>query len=237
MARLEDITVGANVTGISGSMPVSIVAAKWYGSAVLEITFKDAQGQLASQLLYREDEQRLNVLDGSLPWSFDADAHLLRLVSEAYRINLAHIFDPYLAVYTSAIEPLPHQISAVYQEMLARLPLRYILADDPGAGKTIMTGLFLKELLVRGDLKRCMIVSPGNLAEQWQDELYRKFNLRFEILTNDRIESAVTGNVFTEANLCIARLDNHLETLFRTFFTIIDAEKKLLLGKVCHIKP
>jgi SNF2 family DNA or RNA helicase len=91
--------------------------------------------------------------------------------------------------------------------MLSRLPLRYILADDPGASKTIMTGLFLKELLVRGDLKRCMIVSPGNLSEQWQDELYRKFNLRFEILTNDRMESAATGNVFTEANLCIVRLD------------------------------
>ncbi|NMB36192.1 MAG: DUF3883 domain-containing protein, partial [Firmicutes bacterium] len=89
----------------------------------------------------------------------------------------------------------------------SRMPLRYILADDPGAGKTIMTGLLLKELLVRGDLKRCMIVTPGNLAEQWQDELYRKLNLRFEIITNDRLESAVTGNVFTEANLCIARLD------------------------------
>jgi SNF2 family DNA or RNA helicase len=186
---------------------VSVVAAKWYGNAALEITFKDAKGQLASQLIYREDEERLSVVDGSLPWMFDADADLLRLTSEAYRIKLAHIFDPYLAVHTSAIEPLPHQISAVYQEMLSRLPLRYILADDPGAGKTIMTGLFLKELLARGDLKRCMIVSPGNLAEQWQDELYRKFNLRFEILTNDRIESAVTGNVFTEANLCIVRLD------------------------------
>jgi SNF2 family DNA or RNA helicase len=188
-------------------MPVSIIAVKWYGNAVLEVTFKDARGQLASQLLYREDEERLSVKSESLPWSFDADANILRLVSEAYRINLAHIFDPYLAVHTSSIEPLPHQISAVYQEMLPRLPLRYILADDPGAGKTIMTGLFLKELLVRGDLKRCMIVSPGNLAEQWQDELYRKFNLRFEILTNDHIESAVTGNVFTEANLCIVRLD------------------------------
>jgi superfamily II DNA or RNA helicase len=207
MARLEEITVGANITGIAGGAPVSVVAAKWYGNAVLEITFKDAKGQLANQLLYREDEERLSVADGSLPWSFDADANLLRLASEAYRIDLAHIFDPYLAVHTSAIEPLPHQISAVYQEMLSRLPLRYILADDPGAGKTIMTGLFLKELLVRGDLKRCMIVSPGNLAEQWQDELYRKFNLRFEILANDRIESAVTGNVFTEANLCIVRLD------------------------------
>jgi superfamily II DNA or RNA helicase len=207
MARLEELTVGASVIGLAGNSPVSIVAVKWHGNAVLEVTFKDVAGQLASQLVYREDEARLSIADGSLPWSFDADADLLRLTSEAYRINLAHIFDPYLAVHTSAIEPLPHQITAVYQEMLSRLPLRYILADDPGAGKTIMTGLFLKELLVRGDLKRCMIVSPGNLAEQWQDELYSKFNLRFEILTNDRIESAVTGNVFTEANLCIVRLD------------------------------
>lgn len=207
MARLEDITVGANVVGIAGNMPVSVVAVKWHGTNAMTVTFKNAAGNVAEQILYREDEERLDVGDNSLPWSFDADANLLRLTSEAYRINLAHIFDPYLAVHTSAIEPLPHQISAVYQEMLPRLPLRYILADDPGAGKTIMTGLFLKELLVRGDLKRCMIVSPGNLAEQWQDELYRKFNLRFEILTNDRIESAVTGNVFSEANLCIVRLD------------------------------
>lgn len=207
MARLEDITVGANVIGIAGNMPVSVVAVKWHGTNAMTVTFKNAAGNVAEQILYREDEERLDTLDNSLPWSFDADANLLRLTSEAYRINLAHIFDPYLAVHTSAIEPLPHQISAVYQEMLPRLPLRYILADDPGAGKTIMTGLFLKELLVRGDLKRCMIVSPGNLAEQWQDELYRKFNLRFEILTNDRIESAVTGNVFSEANLCIVRLD------------------------------
>ncbi|MDR1641318.1 MAG: DUF3883 domain-containing protein [Clostridiales bacterium] len=207
MARLEDLTIGANVVGLSGSSPVSIVAVKWYSDAALEVTFKNAAGQLAAQLLFREHEIGLTVTEGNLPWSFDADADLLRLVSEAYRINLAHIFDPYLAVHTSAIEPLPHQISAVYQEMLARLPLRYILADDPGAGKTIMTGLFLKELIARGDLKRCMIVSPGNLAEQWQDELYSKFNLRFDILTNDRISAAVTGNVFAETNLCIVRLD------------------------------
>ena len=140
---------------------VSIVAVKWYGNAVLEITFKDARRQLANQLLYREDEERLSVGENSLPWSFDADASLLRLTSEAYRIKLAHIFDPYLAIHTSAIEPLPHQISAVYQEMLPRLPLRYILADDPGAGKTIMTGLFLKELLVRGDLKRCIFAKKN----------------------------------------------------------------------------
>ena len=207
MAQLEQITVGSNVTGLAGREPVTIVAVKWYGTSVLEVTFKNGKGELGHQLVYRDDESAINILDSNLPWSFDADSDLLRLASEAYRINLAYIFDPYLAVHTSSIEPLPHQISAVYQEMLARLPLRYILADDPGAGKTIMTGLFLKELIIRGDLKRCLIVSPGSLAEQWQDELYRKFNLRFEILTNDRIESAVSGNVFPEANYAIARLD------------------------------
>jgi superfamily II DNA or RNA helicase len=207
VARLEDLTVGSRVTGVIGYEPVTIVAVKWYGTAVLEVTFKDTKGQLGNQLVYREDEVGLMIEEQSLPWSFDGDADRLRLVSEAYRIHLAHLFDPYLAVHTSAIEPLPHQISAVYQEMLPRLPLRYILADDPGAGKTIMTGLLLKELHARGDLKRCMIVTPGSLAEQWQDELFRKFDLRFEILTNDRIESAVSGNIFSEVNHCIVRLD------------------------------
>ncbi len=208
MASLEDVTTGASVSGIAGSSSaVHIVAVKWHGSNAITVTYRNADGSVGEQVLFREDEVQLSVVDGSLPWSFDADANLLRLTSEAYRINLAHIFDPYLAVHTSAVEPLPHQISAVYQEMLPRLPLRYILADDPGAGKTIMTGLFIKELMIRGALKRCLIVSPGNLAEQWQDELYRKFGLRFEILTNDRFESAVSGNVFLESSLCIVRLD------------------------------
>jgi len=207
MARLEDLTVGSSVGGLVNNGSVQIIAVKWYGSSVLEVTYKNNQGMLASQLVYREDEGRLQVEEDNLPWSFDADGNQMRLVSEAYRINLAHLFDPYLAVHTSSIEPLPHQISAVYQEMIPRLPLRYILADDPGAGKTIMTGLLLKELIIRGDLKRCLIVSPGSLSEQWQDELYSKFQLKFDILTNDRFESAVSGNVFAEANLAIARLD------------------------------
>ena len=207
MAKLEDLTNGSVVHGLLSGEPVTVVSTKWYGSSSVEVIFKTNHGTTGSQILYREDEPSLNVLEKSLPWSFDVDGNKLRLVSEAYRIHLAHLFDPYLAVHTSAIEPLPHQISAVYEEMLPRLPLRYVLADDPGAGKTIMTGLLLKELIIRGDLKRCLIVSPGNLAEQWQDELFQKFHLRFEILTNDRLESSVTGNIFTEVNFCIARLD------------------------------
>ena len=91
--------------------------------------------------------------------------------------------------------------------MLPRQPLRFLLADDPGAGKTIMAGLLIKELIARGDLQRCLVVCPGSLAEQWQDELYRRFNLPFEILTNDKLEAARTGNWFLETNLVIARLD------------------------------
>lgn len=207
MAKLEEITVGSSVLGIAGNEPVSIVAVQWYGTNVIEITYKNSKGIPGTQLLYRDDEGDIIVQDNSLPWSFDADGGQMRLASEAYRISLAHLFDPYLAVHTSSVEPLPHQISAVYQEMLPRLPLRYVLADDPGAGKTIMTGLFIKELIARGDLKRCLIVSPGSLAEQWQDELFQKFHLRFEILTNDRMESAASGNIFTEVDLCICRLD------------------------------
>jgi SNF2 family DNA or RNA helicase len=91
--------------------------------------------------------------------------------------------------------------------MLPRQPLRFLLADDPGAGKTIMAGLFIKELIARGDLQRCLVVCPGSLAEQWQDELSRRFHLPFDILTNDKLEAARTGNWFLETNLAIARLD------------------------------
>src|SRR5207248_2308073 len=141
------------------------------------------------------------------PLSFVADGNLFRLVSEAQRLRYAFLFDPLIAVTTSAVDPLPHQITAVYETMLNRRPLRFLLADDPGAGKTIMAGLLVKELIIRGDLQRCLIVCPGSLAEQWQDELYRRFHLPFEILTNDKLEAARTGNWFQETNLVIARLD------------------------------
>lgn len=207
MAKLEDITVGSSVQGIVANETVTIVAVQWYGTNVIEVTYKNNSGALGAQMIYRGNESDIKVMSGNLAWSFDADADQVKLASEAYRISLAHLFDPYLAVHTSSVEPLPHQISAVYQEMLPKLPLRYVLADDPGSGKTIMTGLYIKEMIARGDLQRCLIVAPGSLVEQWQDELFQKFHLSFEVLTNDRIDSAVSGNVFTEMNLCIARLD------------------------------
>ena len=139
---------------------------------------------------------------------FTADGRLFRLAAEAERIRLAHLFDPYVAVHASRIEALPHQITAVYGEMLPRQPLRFLLADDPGAGKTIMAGLLIRELMLRGDLERCLVVAPGSLVEQWQDELESKFGLAFDLLTRERIEAAgAGGNPFTESSHLIARLD------------------------------
>ena len=207
MMRLEDLHPNAAVRGVLSDQIVTVVNVQWFGSAALELTYKGPSGRVANELLYRHDEQRLEVVEHGRPWSFDGDGHLFRLVSEAHRIRLAHLFDPVLAVHTSLVEPLPHQITAVYEAMLPRQPLRFLLADDPGAGKTIMAGLFIKELIARGDLQRCLVVCPGSLAEQWQDELYRRFQLPFEILTNDKLEAARTGNWFLENNLVIARLD------------------------------
>ena len=176
--KLEDLQAGASVRGILAEAPVTVVSARWFGAQALELTYRGAGGELGSELLYREDEARLERAAQGRPWSFDGDGALFRLVSEALRIRLAHLFDPTLAVHTSLVEPLPHQITAVYEAMLPRQPLRFLLADDPGAGKTIMTGLLMKELLARGDLQRCLVVCPGSLAEQWQDELYRRFRPR-----------------------------------------------------------
>ncbi len=186
---------------------VTVADVRWIGTVAVEVTYKDTAGRLGNELLYRDREPTLEIVDAGRPWSFDGDGAMFRLLSEANRIRLAYLFDPLLAVHTSLVEPLPHQITAVYSEMLTRQPLRFLLADDPGAGKTIMTGLFLKELIARGDLQRCLIVCPGNLVEQWQDELDRKFHLPFEIMTNDALEAARTGNWFNEVSLAICRLD------------------------------
>jgi hypothetical protein len=195
---------------VKGVLPeglVNVVDVRWHGSAVIELTYRDGMGRLGSEFLYRDHEAALEIVNAGRSWSFDGDGALLRLVSEAHRIRLAYLFDPLLAVHASLVDPLPHQITAVYDEMLARQPLRFLLADDHGVGRTIMAGLLIKELLARGDLHRCLVVCPGSLVEQWQDELNRRFHLPFEILTSDKLESARTGNWFAENNLAICRLD------------------------------
>lgn len=207
MTVLEDLKTGAFVTGIAPGGAAKIVQIEWFGDQAVKVTFEDASGAAGNRLVYRNEESSFSVVEEGRPWSFDGDGELLRVVSEAYRIRLAHLFDPYLAIHTSQIDPLPHQITAVYGEMLPRQPLRFLLADDPGAGKTIMAGLLIKELMIRGDVERCLVVVPGALVEQWQDELHEKFDLSFDILTKSQMDAARTADPFIERSLLIARLD------------------------------
>jgi len=208
MARLEELTPGARVTGVVAGQAVTVVQTQWHGTQALTLTWRDDGGHVGEQILYRGDEPTLAVEAAGKAWSLTADGALFRLVSEARRIELAYLFDPLLAVSTSNVMPLPHQITAVYEEMLPRQPLHFLLADDPGAGKTIMAGLLIKELMVRGDVKRCLIVCPGMLVEQWQDEMREKFHLSFEIVTRAMIDASYAGNPFLEKDLLIARLDH-----------------------------
>jgi hypothetical protein len=207
MARLEEIKNGAMVGGIAPNQPVEVVSVEWIGDQAINVVFRDPNSSVSETILYRDDEHRLELVQSGRLWSFDADGAMLRLATEANRIKLAHYFDPYLAIHTSLVEPLPHQISAVYGEMIPRQPLRFLLADDPGAGKTIMAGLLMKELVARADLERCLVVAPGSLVEQWQDELGEKFNLEFDILSREMIETSRSGNPFNDRDFLIARLD------------------------------
>jgi len=207
VARLEDLTVDAEVCGIVPNQTVRIVSSRWMCASALSVVYKDQRGQTHDILLFRDREQVLEVVAAGSPWNFDADPARFFRVLEAYRISLAALFDRVLAVHTSSVDPLPHQLLAVYEVMLPKQPLRFLLADDPGAGKTIMAGLLIKELMARGDLERCLIVAPGSLGEQWQDELLEKFNLRFDICTNDHLNAAAAGNWLKDTPLVIGRLD------------------------------
>jgi superfamily II DNA or RNA helicase len=203
--RLEELSAGQRVNGITGAV-VEVVAAKWIGGDFLEVTYRDAAGGTDAAYLDRAAEADLHVDTGD-DGEFSAEAAEWKLGVEALRIKHAALIDPMLAVSSSALQPLPHQITAVYGELLPRTPLRYLLADDPGAGKTIMCGLYVKELVLRGELERCLIVAPGSLADQWRDELWEKFGLKFSVLSREALRSAVAGTYFDDNPLVIARMD------------------------------
>ena len=203
---LEELKPGLRIDGVIPAEVITVVAAQWHGSDALELTYKTTAGALGQQVVFRKDQDKLSVAQSGSR-AFDAPANDFKLVAEAQRITLAGLFDPMLAVATSDVQPLPHQIRAVYGELLPRTPLRFLLADDPGAGKTIMAGLYIKELLLRDDVRQCLIIAPGGLVEQWQDELFFKFGLRFDLLTNQLIDAQVNLNVFETNPLLIARMD------------------------------
>lgn len=204
--RLDDIATGMTLSGVA-SGDVTVVAVDRAGEDAVVVTYRDTARSLHERVLYRSDEVMITPVATAAGRPFDAPGAEFRLAAEAQRIKLAGLYDPMLALASSNVEPLPHQIRAVYGELLPRTPLRFLLADDPGAGKTIMAGLYIKELLLRGDLARCLVVAPGGLVDQWQDELLDKFGLEFDILTAPMVETSIAASVFDRHPMLIARMD------------------------------
>jgi superfamily II DNA or RNA helicase len=203
----EDIKVGNRFSGIAYEQVVTVSHVERHSDEAVTILYKEDSGALGERVLFRHELSLVSIVEQQSKFSFDGDAEEYKLAAEALRIRYAALYDPLIAVNSSDLQPLPHQIRAVYGELLPRVPLRFLLADDPGAGKTIMAGLYIKELKLRGDLERCLIVAPGGLVEQWQEELNEKFELKFEILTKQHLESTIEENIFDSHPMLIARMD------------------------------
>jgi SNF2 family DNA or RNA helicase len=205
--KLEEISSGTSLSGVEPTQIVSVVATVPLAEGSLQLIYRTPEGAMKERLLSRADEQLISVATADRPFSFDGDGAAFQLTCEAKRIDLAFLFDPMMAVHTSNVEPLPHQITAVYESMLPRQPLRFVLADDPGAGKTIMAGLYIRELIMRADSHRILIVAPGSLVEQWRDELFEKFGLEFHVYSTALEQASPSGNPFDDYSKLIVRLD------------------------------
>ncbi|MDA1278151.1 MAG: helicase-related protein, partial [Verrucomicrobia bacterium] len=207
MINLTDIKQGLSLTGLEPEMIVTIIATNSIGTSAVQVIYQLPDGTIRERLVGAADTGALAVATSERPWSFDGNGEAFKLAVEAKRIDLAFLFDPMMAVHTSNVDPLPHQITAVYETMLPRQPLRFVLADDPGAGKTIMAGLYIRELIMRADSRRFLVVAPGSLVEQWRDELFEKFGLQFNIFSAHLEAATPTGNPFEDLDQLIVRLD------------------------------
>ena len=219
-SMFDVLQVGATVTGLAGPEPVKIIAIERLTDDSANVMYRTATGP-AERIVYSSALQYIRAVKAGLSFSFDADSNAFLLAAESRRMRLAYLFDPQAALGTSDVQPLPHQLRAVYEVMLRKQPLRYVLADDPGAGKTVMAGLLIKELLLRGDAANVMVVSPGVLVDQWDEEMREKFGLEFEMLTRDKILNE--GNPFARGGLWLARLD------------VLSRNSEGILDKACEV--
>ncbi|SDR63352.1 SNF2 family N-terminal domain-containing protein [Rhizobiales bacterium GAS113] len=207
MMQLENLKPGISLVGLEPTLIGTVVAVVPIGDGAVQVLYKTPEGTIKDRLLGRVDEANISLATIERPWAFDGNGEDFKLAVEAKRIDLAFLFDPMMAVHTSNVEALPHQITAVYESMLPRQPLRFVLADDPGAGKTIMAGLYIRELIMRADARRILVVAPGSLVEQWRDELFEKFGLEFRVFSKELEVASPSGNPFEDHDHLIVRLD------------------------------
>lgn len=185
--------------------PIQIIAVVELGESVKIIGKGLHTGKVHEPILDREKIEQLEISPEKEP--FDGNPLHFRLGIEAHRLALAHEYDPYFSLSIARIDPLPHQLEAVYDYLLKIPRIRFLLADDPGAGKTIMAGLLLKELKIRGLVLRTLIVTPANLMFQWQREMRDKFREQFEIIRGIDLKNAYGTNPWQEKQQVITSID------------------------------
>jgi SNF2 family DNA or RNA helicase len=222
---IVDLSPGVIVQGPILPEPVEVLAAVPVGRSVKLIGKGLQTGQLRDPILSPEQVAQLTLTPKELP--FDGDPAHFRLGIEAHRLGLAYEYDPYFSLSIARVDPLPHQLEAVYDYFLKLPRIRFLLADDPGAGKTIMAGLLLKELKARGLMKRTLIVTPANLTFQWQREMKDKFREPFDIINSDILRANYGQNPWQERDQLItsiswvSRIDDARDSLLRSRWDLV----------------
>jgi hypothetical protein len=220
-----ELKAGIIVRGPVLPEPIEVLVVTPLGDVIKIVGAGQKTGQVHQRVLRLDQLQLLDATPEREP--FDGDPARFRLGIEAARLGLAYEYDPYFSLSISRVDPLPHQLEAVYDYFM-RLPrIRFLLADDPGAGKTIMAGLLLKELKIRGLVKRTLIVAPANLCFQWQRELKEKFRESFEVVRSDVLRANYGQNPWQEKNQVVtsvswvSRVDDAKESLLRSRWDLI----------------
>ena len=216
---------GTIVRGPNFPEPVQVIVAVPMGDSLKLIAKGIKTNQVYEPILSAAQLAQLTISPATEP--FDGDAGRFRLGIEAQRLALAYEYDPFFALSIARVDPLPHQLEAVYEYFLKLPRIRFLLADDPGAGKTIMAGLLIKELKARGVVKRILIVTPANLSFQWQRELKDKFRENFEVIRSDVLRANYGSNPWQERNQIItsvswvSRVEDAKESLLRSHWDLI----------------
>jgi len=240
--RLDQLGPNVIIKGPIFPEPVQIIIVSPVGAAFKVIAKGLKSGRVHEPIL---SLAQLDSLEAVTTQTFDGDAVRFRLAIEALRLGLAYEYDPYFALSIARVDPLPHQLEAVYDYFLELPRIRFLLADDPGAGKTIMAGLLLKELKIRGLVQRTLIVTPANLTFQWQRELQDKFHEKFEVIRGSVLRANYGQNPWQDRNQVItsiswvSRIEEAKDSLLRSHWDLIivdeahkmsayNAEKKTL---------
>ena len=205
---LRQLGEGAILEGPHWTEPVKVLTVKARGSRIEVQAVGTLTKRLWTKLLKPEEfNETIKVTQAGELAALNGNPTHFRLAAEAHRIRLAFQYDPHFAVSVSQVDPLPHQMDAVYTHLLTQPRIRFLIADDPGAGKTIMAGLTVKELKFRGLIERTLIITPANLTDQWRRELHDKFGETFTVINRGTVSASYGRNIWDDSPQCIASVD------------------------------